>query len=46
MISTRLSTWCFLEWIYATGNSELSVNKVAVADVPVEQATVWNGFVW
>jgi hypothetical protein len=46
MISTRLSTWCFLEWIYVTGKSELSVNKVAVADVLVEQATVWNGFVW
>jgi hypothetical protein len=40
MISTRLSTWCFLEWIYVTGKSELSINTVAGAAVPVEQVTV------
>ena len=27
-------------------NQNYLVNKVAVADVPVVHATVWNGFVW
>jgi hypothetical protein len=27
-------------------NQNYLVNTVAVADVLVEQATVWNGFVW
>jgi len=45
MISTRLPTWCFPELVYAAGKSELSVNAVTVADVLVEHAAVWNGFI-